>query len=153
MSQHTARIDWQRTGDDFSLKDYSRDHTWTFNGGTSVAASAAPDYLGSPERVDPEQALVAAISSCHMLTFLAIASRRGLVVDRYTDDAVGTLEKNAEGKLAITRVELRPAIAFAGETPDAATLDEMHHQAHERCFIASSVKTEVEVAGSVTRTG
>lgn len=153
MSQHKSRIDWQRTGDDFSLKGYSRDHTWTFDAGVTVPASAAPDYLGNPDRVDPEQALVAALSSCHMLTFLAIASKRGLVVDRYTDDAVGTLEKNADGKLAITRVELRPAIAFAGEAPDDATLGEMHHEAHERCFIASSVKTEVEVAGSVTRTG
>src|SRR5690606_32416738 len=90
-------------------------------------------------------ALVAALSSCHMLTFLAIASKRGLVVDRYSDDAVGTLEKNADGRLAITRVELHPAIEFAGEAPDAATLEEMHHQAHERCFIANSVTTEVEV--------
>lgn len=153
MSQHKARIDWQRTGDDFSLKGYTRDHTWTFDGSATVRASAAPDYLGNPDRVDPEQALVAALSSCHMLTFLAIASKRGLVVDHYTDDAVGTLEKDAEGKLAITRVELRPEIGFSGEAPDAATLDEMHHEAHERCFIASSVKTEVEVAGSVTRTG
>lgn len=153
MSQHKARIAWRRTSDDFSLKGYTRDHTWMFDGGVSVEASAAPDYLGSPDRVDPEQALVAALSSCHMLTFLAIASRRGLVVDRYSDDAVGTLEKDADGKLAITRVELRPAVVFAGEAPEAHALDEMHHEAHERCFIASSVKTTVEVAGSVTRTG
>jgi len=152
MSTHKARIEWQRTSDDFSLKSYSRDHTWSFDG-ARVEASAAPEYLGDPHRVDPERALVAALSSCHMLTFLAIASKRGFVVDRYTDDAVGALEKNEEGKLAITRVELRPAIEFAGEAPDAQALEEMHHQAHERCFIASSVRTRVEVAPAPARTG
>jgi organic hydroperoxide reductase OsmC/OhrA len=154
MSHHKARIDWRRAGGDFSLKGYTRDHTWAFASGVTVEASAAPDYLGDPERVDPEQAFVAALSSCHMLTFLAIASKRGFVVDRYTDDAVGTLEKDADGKLAITRVELRPAIEFAGDAPDAATLEDMHHQAHEWCFIASSVKTRVEVmAPGATQTG
>ncbi len=154
MSQHNAQIEWKRTSDDFSYKGYTRDHTWRFEGGAQVEASATPAYLGTAERIDPEEAFVASLSSCHMLTFLAIASKQGLVVDRYVDDAVGTLEKDGEGKLAITRVELRPRIEFADAAPDAEALRTMHEKAHQHCFIASSVKTQVNVAEeSVTRTG
>ena len=106
----------------------------------------APAYLGSPANVDPEEAFVASLSSCHMLTFLAIACKQKFMLDSYQDEAVGHMEKNAEGKMAITRVELRPKITWGGDrTPSAEQLDEMHHAAHENCFIANSVKTEVTV--------
>jgi organic hydroperoxide reductase OsmC/OhrA len=145
MSEHRATIAWSRGDADFSYEKYPRDHTWTFEGGVEVAASAAPAYLGTAERVDPEEAFVAAVSSCHMLTFLAIAARKRLVVDRYEDDAVGLLEKNADGKLAVTRVTLRPRIAFGGKQPGAEEIERIHHAAHENCFIANSVRTEISV--------
>lgn len=145
MSEHRATVAWRRDTDDFTYASYTRDHTWAFEGGTVVPASAAAAYLGSAERVDPEEALVAALSSCHMLTFLAIAARKRLVVDSYRDAAVGFMEKNADGRLAITRVVLRPKIAFAGDAPDENALARLHHLAHEQCFIANSVRTEVTV--------
>jgi organic hydroperoxide reductase OsmC/OhrA len=146
MSEHHATIDWQRGGREFTYEGYSRDHTWTFQGGTQVTASAAPAYKGTPELVDPEEAFVASLSACHMLTFLALCTKKRFVVERYTDEAVGHLEKNAEGRLAITRVVLRPRIEFAGENrPSPADLDAMHHKAHELCFIANSVTTEITV--------
>jgi organic hydroperoxide reductase OsmC/OhrA len=152
MSEHHATIHWQKQTPDFDYKSYNREHTWTFpKSGREVEASAAPAYKGKPTHVDPEEALVASISSCHMLTFLAIAARRNLVVESYEDQAVGVLEKNAEGRLAITRVTLRPQIRFAGAggAPDAATLERMHHEAHEQCFIANSVTTQIDVATDV----
>ena len=145
MTEHKATIRWERGGVEFTYPTYSRDHTWTFEGGIEVAASSAPDFLGKPERANPEEALVAAISSCHMLTFLAIAARRRLVVDRYRDAAVGFLEKNEAGKLAVTRVVLRPEISFSGEAPDAEALARLHEVAHRECFIANSVRTEIRV--------
>ena len=111
-----------------------------------MTATAAPAYLGNPKNVDPEEAFVASLSSCHMLTFLAIACKQKFVLDSYEDEAVGHMEKNAEGKLAVTKVELHPKIKWSGEKePTAEELDKMHHLAHEQCFIASSVKTEVTV--------
>jgi organic hydroperoxide reductase OsmC/OhrA len=146
MSTHKAKIIWKADSNDFSYKAYSRTHVWEFEGGTSVTVSSAPEYLGNSAYVNPEEALVAALSSCHMLTFLAIASRRKLVIKKYTDEAVGYMEKNAKGKLAITRVYLRPAIEFDGPNPpDRETITEMHHHSHEECFIAGSVLTEVIV--------
>lgn len=146
MSEHTASIRWSRDGRPFDYRHYGRDHQWLFDGGQRVPASAAPDYLGNPAAVDPEEALVAAISSCHMLTLLAIAAKKGLTVDRYEDDAVGTLEKNAEGRLAVTRVVLRPRIVFGdGAEPDAGALARLHAQAHAHCFIANSVRTEIRI--------
>ncbi len=146
MSEHKATIKWERNGADFGYKDYSRDHVWRFENGVELAASAAPAYLGNPERVDPEAAFVAALSSCHMLTFLALASNKGFVVDSYEDAAVGTLEKNANGKLAVTRVELRPRVLFSGEKqPTQADLDWLHDKAHRECFIANSVTTKIGV--------
>lgn len=145
MSEHRIELNWKRTSPDFDYRSYNRDHAVTFKNGEALGMSAAPAYKGSPELVDPEELLVASLSSCHMLTFLALAAKKGLVVDSYHDDAVGVLEKNEDGKLAITRVTLRPRVIFAGEPVDAATLDEFHHHAHEECFIASSVKTKVEV--------
>ena len=149
MSEHKATITWARNGADFSYKTYSRDHIWRFDNGIEVPGSAAPAYLGNPQRVDPEAALVAALSSCHMLTFLALASNRGFVVDSYEDNAVGHLEKNTSGKLAITRVELHPNIVFSGaKQPTQADLDWLHDKAHRECFIANSVTTEIKVLPS-----
>lgn len=145
MSAHRASVRWKREGADFTYEGYSRDHLWTSGGGTSVAASAAPEYRGSAALMNPEEALVAALSSCHMLTFLAIAARDRLVVDGYEDEAEGFLEKNADGRLAITRVILRPRITFGGEAPSAEILERLHQRAHRGCFIASSVKTEVSI--------
>lgn len=146
MSEHKANIKWTRGSVDFAYKTYSRDHTWRFDNGVEVPASAAPAYLGNAQRVDPEAAFVAALSSCHMLTFLALASNKGFVVDSYEDNAVGHLEKNAGGKLAITRVELHPKINYGGaKQPTPADLEWLHDKAHRECFIANSVTTEVRV--------
>jgi organic hydroperoxide reductase OsmC/OhrA len=146
MSEHHATTIWTRSGADFSYRKYPRDHQWKFDNGIEVPASATPDYLGNPERLDPESALVAALSSCHMLTFLAVASNQGFVVDSYEDRAIGYLEKNANGKFAVTRVDLRPRIAFSGaKLPTAADLERLHDKAHRECFIANSVTTAVRV--------
>jgi organic hydroperoxide reductase OsmC/OhrA len=154
MSEHRVAIAWRRGGADFSYEAYPRDHTWTFEGGVEVPASAAPEYRGNPQRVDPEAAFVAALASCHMLTFLAIAARRKLVVESYSDAAVGTLEKNAEGRLAVTHVVLRPEVVFASASaPDAQEVRRLHERAHEGCFIANSVRTEVSVEPAPGRSG
>ena len=145
MSEHRAGINWVRATDGFAYPDYNREHEWSFPGGVRVEASAAPSYLGLPDRVDPEEAFVAAIASCHMLTFLAICARKGIVVDSYSDAAVGYLEKNPAGRLAITHVELSPQIDFGDGEPSQAELDRLHHQAHEQCFIANSVRTAVSI--------
>ena len=146
MSEHKANLRWERGAAEFVYQKYPRDHTWSFDGGHTMTASAAPAYLGNPANVDPEEAFVASLSSCHMLTFLAIACKQKFVLDDYTDEAVGHMEKNAEGRLAITRVELHPKITWSGEKkPSAEELDKMHHGAHDQCFIANSVKTEVTV--------
>lgn len=149
MSEHKANVIWARNGADFSYKTYPRDHVWRFPNGVEVPGSAAPAYLGNPQRVDPEAAFVAALSSCHMLTFLALASNKGFVVDSYEDAAVGHLEKNANGKLAITRVDLHPKIIYSGaKQPAAADLEWLHDKAHKECFIANSVTTEVKVVAA-----
>lgn len=146
MGEHKARVVWERGNTDFTYETYPRDHIWAFEGGLEVAASAAPDFLGNAKRVNPEEAFVAALSSCHMLTFLAIAAKKRFVVDSYEDNAVGILEKNPAGKLAMTRVALRPVIVFSGEKqPSEQQIEKMHHDSHEQCFIASSVTTDVTV--------
>ena len=146
MSEHKANIVWARDGADFSYKTYPRDHVWRFENGVEIAGSAAAAYLGNPQRVDPESAFVAALSSCHMLTFLALASNKGFIVDSYEDAAVGHLEKNASGKLAVTRVELHPKIVYSGaKQPNDSDLEWLHDKAHRECFIANSVTTEVKV--------
>ena len=145
MSEHRATISWSRGNAEFTYETYPRDHIWRFDG-VEVVASAAPAFKGNGERVDPEEGFVAAVSSCHMLTFLAIAARRKVVVDAYEDEAVGHLEKNEKGKLAVTRVELRPRIRFGGAAPSAEELDRLHEMAHENCFIAQSVLTEITVS-------
>ena len=145
MSEHRATIDWQRSSADFTYMTYNRAHDWLFTAAT-VPASATKEYRGDESRVNPEEALVASLSSCHMLTFLAVAAKRKLSLEAYRDEAIGVLEKNAEGKLAITRVTLRPQIKWSpGVTVSAADLEKMHHDAHVGCFIANSVKTEVVV--------
>ena len=146
MSEHKAKIVWVRNGADFSYKTYPRDHVWRFDNGVEIAGSAAAAYLGNPQRIDPESAFVAALSSCHMLTFLALASNKGFIVDSYEDAAVGHLEKNASGKLAVTRVELHPKIVYSGaKQPNDSDLEWLHDKAHRECFIANSVTTEVKV--------
>ncbi len=146
MSEHKATIEWKRESPDFSYKGYNRDHDWTFDAGITVRASANPGYLGSESYVDPEEAFVASLSSCHMLTFLALAARKRYVVDDYLDHAVGILDKDAAGKLAMTKVTLRPRVAFSGaQRPGDEELRQLHERAHHACFIASSVKTEVVV--------
>ena len=146
MSEHKVTLNWQRGDTPFEYQKYSRDHTWKFDGGHEMTASAAPAYLGNPANTDPEEAFVASLSSCHMLTFLAVACKKKFVLDEYTDDAVGHMEKNENGKMAIMRVELHPKIKFSGEKqPTEQELDEMHHFAHTECFIANSVKTQVTV--------
>lgn len=151
MSEHRARIHWVKETDSFDYKEYNREHTWTFENGTVVHAASAPQYGGSPECVDPEEAFVAAISACHMLTFLAVCAKRGVVIERYDDDPVGYLEPNENKRLSITRVELRPRIKFApGHQPGAEALTELHDRAHRGCFIANSVHTRITVEQAVT---
>jgi organic hydroperoxide reductase OsmC/OhrA len=147
MKRFEATLAWQRGDQAFTDQRYSRAHRWHFDGGLDVPASSSPLSvpvpLSDPAAVDPEEALVAAASSCHMLFFLSLAAARGYVVDRYEDHAVGLLEG-----AAITRIELDPAIAFGGERrPDRAALAELHHEAHARCYIANSLKGDVVVKG------
>jgi organic hydroperoxide reductase OsmC/OhrA len=148
MSEHVVDVSWSRGEHEFTYQSYSRDHTWTFDGGDTVTASANPAYLGSEAAVDPEEAFVAALSACHMLTFLAIAAKKRFVVNAYDDHAVGVIAKNEAGRFAITEVTLSPRILFADAEPDPATLDQMHHLAHEQCFIANSVTTQVTVVSA-----
>jgi organic hydroperoxide reductase OsmC/OhrA len=145
MGEHRAAVTWKRTSTDFSYDTYNRAHEMRFkNGAIVLPASAAPQFKGDADRVDPEEAYVAALSSCHMLTFLAICARKRLTVDAYEDDAVGFLEKNPSGKIWMARVILRPCAQFAaGTAVDEALLADLHHKSHEECFIAQSVNTEV----------
>jgi organic hydroperoxide reductase OsmC/OhrA len=150
MASYTATVDWAiQPGEDFLAGKYSRRHTVSFDAGITVPASASPHVVPAPwsaaDAIDPEEMLVAAICNCHMLSFLYIASKAGFAVTRYRDEAEGVMRKNAEGKIAVTRVTLRPAIAFEGKQPTAEELDQLHHEAHEVCYIASSVKTEIVV--------
>ena len=150
MSHYQATVLWQRPPDiAFTDGRYSRAHLWRFDGGAEVPASASPHIVrlpfSAPEAVDPEEAYVAALASCHMLFFLAIAARRRLVVDRYGDSAEGVMETDAEGRMAMTRVVLNPRVAYAGPAPDRAAGKAMHHAAHEQCFLANSVKTAIEI--------
>lgn len=145
MSIHRTTTHWSRTSPDFAYDTYPREHTVEL-AGKSVEASATVEYKGSADRTNPEELLVAALSSCHMLTFLAICAKKSLVVDRYDDESEGHLEKGPDGKFWVTRVTLRPRVVFAeGTTVDAATLTRLHESAHRGCFIASSVKTDVTV--------
>jgi organic hydroperoxide reductase OsmC/OhrA len=144
MSEHRARVAWDRGADSFEYESFSRDHSWQFGGGIEVKASSAPDYLGNPARINSEEAVVAALASCHMLTFLAIAAKKRLVVDSYADEPVGTLSRNAEGKVSITKVVLHPNVTFGGDqSPSPDVCRRIHQKAHAHCFIANSVNFPV----------
>lgn len=148
MSEYVATIHWERGKQAFADEKYSRAHEWRFDGGAIVPASASPDIVPLPmsvaENVDPEEAFVASLSSCHMLFFLHIAAGSGFVIDEYTDEAVGHMDKNADGQIVMTKVVLRPKASYSGDKiPDQAKVEKMHHRAHELCFIANSVRTEV----------
>jgi organic hydroperoxide reductase OsmC/OhrA len=149
MSEYTAKIAWKRQPEEaFIDNKYSRGHTWEFDGGAVVAASSAPSIVPLPysveANVDPEEAFIASLSSCHMLFFLAFAGKARFVVDQYLDNVLGVLDKGSDGKLAMSQVRLRPQVRFAGDKqPPLEELENIHHQAHEHCFIANSVKTEV----------
>lgn len=151
MATHKATVSWTlKPGDDFASGKYSRAHSWTFDGGHvapgSPAPSVVPAPLSDPAGVDPEEAFVASLSACHMLFFLYFAQRAGYVVQSYRDEAEGVLGKRADARMAMTRVALRPAIVFGGEKkPGPADIDDLHHKAHEACFIANSVTTELVV--------
>jgi organic hydroperoxide reductase OsmC/OhrA len=152
MSEHTATIRWQRTSPDFLKGRYSREHTWAFDGGVTISASASPSVVpapwSNPACVDPEEAYVASISSCHMLTFIYLAGRQGFQVDSYEDEAVGVMSKNENGIPWISSVTLRPKIAYSGDKlPAPADQERLHHLAHEQCFIANSIKTRITVTG------
>jgi organic hydroperoxide reductase OsmC/OhrA len=151
MSEHLATVAWSRGDQPFSDNRYARAHDWRFDGGAVVRGSSAPSTivpvpLSDPAAVDPEEALVAALSSCHMLFFLAFAAKGGFVVDSYTDEAVGMLGRDERGKTSITTITLRPAVVFSGDLlPDATAINALHHRAHAACYIANSIRAEVMI--------
>jgi organic hydroperoxide reductase OsmC/OhrA len=148
MSEHHARIQWQRNDAVFTDQRYSRAHRWHFDGGAEIAAAASPSVVSprftDASAVDPEEAFVAAISSCHMLWFLSLAATAGCCVDSYDDDAVG-LMREIDGRLVIAEVVLRPRLRFSGTAPQAAQIQALHDAAHERCFIANSVRCAIRI--------
>ncbi|MFZ1625888.1 MAG: OsmC family protein [Gammaproteobacteria bacterium] len=147
MSEHTALIRWHNSRATMESDSYPRDHHWEFPGGPAVQGSAAESYGGGKGCIDPEEGLVASVAACHMLTFLAIAAKKKMVVASYTDQPVGHLEKDADGRIAITRIELRPVVQFgSGTEVSADDLRRLHDSAHRNCFIANSIKAEVSVA-------
>ena len=150
MSEHKATIRWTQSQGDFLKGTYSREHTWTFDGGATVQASSSPAAVrvpfSNPANVDPEEAFVASLSSCHMLTYLYVASRKGFEISSYEDEAVGVMTKNERGVPWVSSVTLHPRITYAGsKMPTPEEVNQMHHAAHEGCFIANSVKTDVQV--------
>ncbi len=145
MSKHLAHIQWHRSSTKFDYSSYNRDHEWIFEGGSRVTASAAPAFLGNSAFINPEEAFVATLSSCHMLTFLALCAKTQITVNSYTDTAIAYLEKNKAGVLAITRAELHPQCEFGSDRPDRKTLARLHERAHHECFIANSVLTNISV--------
>ncbi|MHC2070045.1 OsmC family protein [Bremerella sp. T1] len=150
MENYSVKLSWERGEDDFLDKKYHRAHTWSFDGGATVAASSSPNVLpppmSDPTGVDPEEAFVAAIASCHMLWFLAIAAKHRWIVDSYEDQPVGTMDKNDQGKTAVAVVTLRPKVVFVGEhQPTEYEVETLHHEAHGLCFIANSVKSEIRI--------
>jgi organic hydroperoxide reductase OsmC/OhrA len=159
MSAYVANIHWRRApGDRFLDGKYSRAHTWAFDGGAVVPASSSPSVVrvpfSDPAGVDPEEALVASLSACHMLFFLDFAKQAGFVVESYDDPAEGVMAKGADGRVAMTSVTLKPCVAFSGEKrPSPGDIEAIHHKAHDACYIANSVKCEVRVEGVAEGTG
>ena len=150
MSEHKAIVRWKHSGGDFAKGRYTREHVWAFDGGQTVLASSSPSAvpvpLSNPAGVDPEEALVASLSSCHMLTFLFLAYKQGFQIESYVDEASGTMAKNAQGIPWVDRVILRPEVKFVGDKrPSVEELEQLHHDAHEQCFISNSVKSEIVV--------
>ena len=149
--KYEAKVTWSRqSSEKFTDNKYSRAHEWAFDGGVKVRASSSPSVVPLPlsaaDAVDPEEALVASASSCHMLYFLFFAAKKGFFVDRYEDEAFGVLEKNAAGKMFVSKITLRPQVTFSGDkTPTADEMQAMHHSAHEECFIAQSLKSEMTI--------
>jgi organic hydroperoxide reductase OsmC/OhrA len=151
MGKHIAQIEWRSDGR-FKSGRYSRAHVWRFDGGAEIRASASPAVvpvpMSDPAGVDPEEALVASVASCHMLWFLSLAQAAGIAVESYADAVEGEMGRIAPGRIALARITLRPRIGFAGPAPDQALLDRLHAEAHEKCFIANSLRTEVVVAAA-----
>lgn len=146
MADFSIQVNWRRSTPDFDPKTFDRSHLWRLAGGQTVQGSAAPDYSGNPDMSNPEEALLASLSSCHMLTFLTIAALRKLVVDRYEDEPTAELGKNAKGKTMVARLTLRPWVVFGGDAPpDADTVRELHRKAKENCFIGNSLLSEMAV--------
>lgn len=157
MSEHKAIIEWANPSPEYLKGRYSREHTWTFDGGATVLASSSPSVVPVPMSnaagVDPEEAFVASLSSCHMLTFLDLARRKGFNIERYRDEAVGHMTKTAEGAMWISEVVLNPEITYGGDKhPTASEETDLHHAAHKLCFISNSVKTDVSVASTAHKT-
>lgn len=153
MSEHKAIISWNGAGAEFLKGKYSREHTWAFDGGATISASPSPTVVpapySNPAHVDPEEAFVASLASCHMLTFLYLASRQGFQVDSYRDEAVGLMSKNEKGVPWVSTVTLHPRIVYRGEKlPTAQDEEHLHHLAHEQCFIANSVRTHINIEGA-----
>ena len=148
MKHFTARVSWQRTGSPAPDGNYPSGHLWEFDGGAQVAASAAPQSMPAPysiaSHVDPEEAFVAAAASCHMLFFLFFAQKAGFIVEAYGDDAEGDMDRNEDGRMAMTAIRLKPTVRYAGTPPDVETVAALHHKAHAACYIANSVKTRIE---------
>jgi len=148
VANYVATVSWVSDGE-FSSGRYSRAHEWSFDGGTMVRGSSSPSVvpepMSDPVAVDPEEALIASASSCHMLWFLSLAQKAGLDVRSYRDEAVGVMGKDEWGRIAITRITLRPNIVFAGPEPSEEDLARLHHEAHDRCFIANSLRSEIVV--------
>jgi organic hydroperoxide reductase OsmC/OhrA len=150
MSSYHATVSWKiKDNEAFTSRRYSRDHSWTFDGGLTVPASASPHIVpppqSSPQHIDPEEAFIASLSSCHMLWFLHNVASKGFNVSSYTDHATGTLGKTADNRMAMTTVTLQPQVVFEGAAPDAATLSALHAQAHKQCYIANSVTTQISI--------
>ncbi len=155
MSEHQATVRWSCTSSEFLSGKYSREHTWTFDGGATIPASPSPTVVplpfSNPAHVDPEEAFVASVSSCHMLTFLYLACKKGFQVESYSDEAIGVMTKNDKGIPWISSITLRPKIVYGGEKiPTREDEDQLHHFAHEQCFIANSIKTNVIVEAHVS---
>ncbi len=145
MSEYKAEISWKRTTPQFEYDTYDRTHEVMFAGGQKYTGSAAPEFKGIAAHANPEEALAASASACHMLTFLAICARGKIIVNSYHDQAVAHLDKNADGKLAVVKITLKPEISFEGTAPDAAKLKALHEKAHANCFIANSLNFPVEI--------